>query len=155
MILSAQLKEHLKGPKSLFVGTRDKDFNCDALRVLGGGSSGHDTIKFFIAEKTAGKTLDNMRANKLVSLSVTNIFTSESYQFKGRFLSARATNEEEANAVLEYVGQFEEAVSGMGYPKGLVADHILYKPALAIEFVVDQIFEQTPKVGTGQKLTTV
>ena len=82
MILSSQLKEHLKGPKYMFVGTRDKDFNCDVVGVLGAHSSGHDTIKFFIAEKTAGKTLENMRSNKLVSLSATNVFTSESYQFK-------------------------------------------------------------------------
>lgn len=155
MILSNHLKEHLKGPKAIFVGTRDKDLNCDILRVLGGGASGHDTIKFFVAEKTANKTLDNLRSNKLVSLSVTQIFTSESYQFKGRFLNARPVNEEETEAILEYVGQFEEAVSSMGYKPGLVADHILYKPAIAIEFVVDEIFDQTPKKGTGQKLSTV
>ena len=155
MILSNQLKEHLKGPKSLFTGTRDKDFTCDAVRVLGAIASGHDTIKFFIAEKTAGKTLDNMRSNKLVSLSVTQIFTSESYQFKGRFLSAKPVNEEESNAILEYVNQFEEAVSSFGLRPGLIVDNLIYKPALAIEFVVDQVFDQTPKIGTGQKLSTV
>lgn len=155
MILSNQLKEHLKGPKALFVGTRDKDLNCDILRALGGGASGHDTIKFFVAEKTAGKMLDNMRSNKLVSLSVTNIFTVESYQFKGRFLSARPVNQEETQTVSEYIGQFEESLTSMGYKPGLFADHVLYNPAIAIEFVVDEIFDQTPKAGTGQKLTTV
>ena len=155
MILSAQLKEHLKGPKYMFVGTRDKELNCDIVGVLGGYASGHDTIKFFVAEKTANKTLDNMRSNKLVSLSATNIFTSESYQFKGRFISAKPTTEEEAKGISEYIGQLEEVVASMGYPPGLIADHILYKPGMAIEFVVDQIFDQTPKVGAGQKLTTV
>ena len=155
MIIPSPLKEHLKGPKAFFVGARDKDFNCDILRVLGGSATGHDTIKFFVAEKTAGKMLDNMRSNKLVSLSVSNIFNSESYQFKGRFLSAKPESAEEAEGVYEYVGQFEESLGSMGYPKGLFADHVLYKPALAIEFAVEQIFDQTPKIGTGQQLKAV
>jgi hypothetical protein len=155
MILSNQLKEHLKGPKSIYVGSRDKDFNCDILRGLGAGAAGHDTVKVYVAEKTAGKMLENMRTNKLVNLSVTQIFTSESYQFKGRFLSAKSVNEDEAKAVLEYINQFEEAVSSFGLKPGLIADNLSYNPALAIEFVVDQVFDQTPKIGTGQKLSTV
>ncbi len=155
MIVSNQLKEHLKGPKAFYVGSRDKDFNCDIIRGLGAGATGHDTVKFYVAEKTARKMLDNLRSNKLVNLSVTQIFTSESYQFKGRFLSAKPVNEDESKAVLEYVGQFEEAVSTFGLKPGLIADNLLYKPALAIEFVVDQIFDQTPKIGTGQKLSVV
>lgn len=155
MIIPNQIKEHLKGPKYSFTGTRDKDFRCDLLGVLGVVVTGHDTVRFFIAEKTAGKTLENLRSNKLVTLSVTNVFTSESYQLKGKFLSARSVNEEESKAVQEYIDQFEEVVSGMGFPPSLIADHMLYKPALAIEFVVDAIFDQTPKVGTGKQLTTI
>ena len=155
MILSSQLKEHLKGPKGIFLGTRDKELNCDLLRVLGASASGHDTIKFYLAEESAGKTLDNLRSNKLVSLSATNVFTLESYQFKGRLLSIRPANAEEAITVLEFVNQFDEAISKLGYPPGIVLNNLTYDPALAVEFVVDQIFDQTPKIGAGNQIATV
>ena len=155
MILPSHLKEHLKGPIGAFVGTRDKDLNCDLVRVLGSMATGHDTIKFFIAEKTAGKTVDNLRSNKLVSLGATNVFTLESYQFKGRLLSIRAANAEEAMTVLEFVNQFDEAISKLGYPPGIVLNNLTYDPALAVEFVVDQIFDQTPKIGAGNQIATV
>jgi hypothetical protein len=155
MILSNTLKEHLKGPKGAFVGTRDKDLNCDLLRALSVSASGHDTIKFFLAEKTAAKTLDNLRSNKIVSLSVTDVFTLESFQFKGRLLSVRPASEEEETSILEFVKQFEEAIAKLGYRPGLVIDNLEYHPALAFEFIVDQIFDQTPKVGAGKQLSAV
>ena len=155
MILSNQLKEHLKGPIGIFIATRDKNLDCDAARVLGALASGHDTIKFYLGEKFADKTLDNLRSNKLVSLSATNVFTLESFQFKGRLLSIRPTNEEESNAVSEYVNQFDEAVTKLGYRQGIVLDNTVYNPSLAVEFIVDQIFDQTPKAGAGKQLATV
>lgn len=155
MILSSQLKEHLKGPKGIFLGTRDKELNCDLLRVLGASATGHDTVKFFLAEESAGKTLDNLRSNKLIALSATNVFTLESYQFKGRLLSVKPVNEEEAKAVFEFVNQFDEAISKLGYKEGLVINNLKYDPALALEFRVEQIFDQTPKVGAGKQITAV
>lgn len=155
MILSNQLKEHLNGPKGAFLGTRDKDLNVDLTRVLGAAATGHDTIRFFIAEKGAGKTLDNLRSNKIVSLSVTHIFTLESFQFKGRLLTIKPANEEEANSILEFVNQFEEAITQAGYNPGMIINNMEYNPAIAVEFMVEQIFDQTPKVGAGKQLTAV
>ncbi|HUR31760.1 MAG TPA: hypothetical protein VMZ69_10045 [Saprospiraceae bacterium] len=155
MIIPSHIKEHLKGPTGIFLGTRDKDLNCDLLRVLGASATGHDTIKFFIAEKSSGQTLDNLRSNKLVSLSATNVFTLESFQYKGRFLSVRPVNEEEAKAVFEFVTEFEEAITKLGYKPGIVANNVIYDPALAIEFMVEQIFDQTPKVGAGKQIASV
>lgn len=155
MILTNQLKEHLKGPRFSFVGTRDKDFNCDIVRAFAISATGHDSVKFYIAEKTASQTLDNLRANKIVTLSVTNVYTSESFQLKGKMLNSRPVNDEEASEISEYIEQFEEIVTTAGHRKGLVKENFIHDPALAIEFVVESVFDQTPKVGTGQQVTLV
>lgn len=155
MIIPSHLKEHLKGPKGSSLGTRDKDLNCDLVRVLGAMASGHDTIRFFIAEKGADKTLDNLRSNKIISLSVTNVFTLESFQFKGRLVSLKPANEEEIKSVFEFVTRFDEAVSQLGYKPGLVINNTVYDPAFSVEFMVEQIFDQTPKVGAGKQLAAV
>ena len=155
MIIPSHLKEHLKGPKGSALGTRDKDLNCDLVRVLGAMASGHDTIRIFIAEKSAEKTLDNLRSNKIVALSVTNVFTLESFQFKGRLLSLKPANEEEIRSIREFITEFDEAISQLGYKPGLFINSTAYDPALSVEFIVDQIFDQTPKIGAGKQLTAV
>src|SRR5688572_23745026 len=147
MIVSNHLKEHLKGPKALYVGSRDKDFNCDVLRAIGVMVTGHDTVKYYLAESTANKMLDNLRSNKLVNLSVTNIFTSESYQLKGRMLQIKPVTGAEEHLIKEYIQQFDEAIAMAGYKPGLVAAHTPLHPAVSIEFVVDEVFDQTPKMG--------
>jgi len=155
MILSNQIKDHLKGPKSSYAGTRDKEFRCEIVRVVGVTPTGHDSIKFFIAEATGAKTLDNVRSNKIVTLSTTNIFTSESYQIKGRLINARPATEEENTFVRDYMASFDEAASKLGFEPGMLSSKLLSHPALAIEFVADQIFDQTPKVGTGKLVSSV
>ena len=67
----------------------------------------------------------------------------------------RPVNEEEAKAVFEFVNQFVEAISKLRYKEGLVAKHLKYDPALALEFRVEQIFDQTPKVGAGKQIAAV
>ena len=155
MILSTQLKEHLKGPKASYLGTRDKDYTTDIIRALGITVTGPDSLKFFIAEPTAHKALDNLRANKIVTLSVTNILNLESFQLKGRLINVIPVNDEEIKFIKEFVLQFEEAAVRMGLPIGLVTNYMLHLPALAVEFVAEQIFEQTPKIGTGKLISAV
>ncbi len=154
MILSSQLKEHVKGPKAAHVGTRDKDFTSDTVRVMGVIPTGHDSLKFFIAEKTAQRTVDNLRSNKLVALATTNVLNFESYQLKGRLLSIKPANDEEEAWIKEYIIQFDAEVTKIGLPQGFVINNILYLPALAVEFVVEQVFDQTPKIGTGNLVST-
>jgi hypothetical protein len=153
MIIPNQLKDHLRGPRFSYLGTRDKDFNCDLVRAFASSVTGHDTVKFFIAELTAAQTLDNLRSNKIVTLSVTNVFTSESYQMKGKVLNVGPASGEEMEVIAQYIDEFEDTVLAAGFQKGLVKDNFVYHPALAIEFVVENLFDQSPKVGTGQQVT--
>ena len=155
MLLSSQVKEHLKGPKSSYTGTRDKDYRCEIVRVMGVISTGHDSIKFFIAEESGARTLDNLRSNKIVTLSTTNIFTSESFQMKGRLINFRPATEEENTFIKDYVTSFDETASKLGFPPGMISNKMPHQPAVAIEFVVDQIFDQTPKIGTGKLVSAV
>jgi hypothetical protein len=155
MILSSQVREHLKTPKSTYAGSRDKDFTCDIVRVVAVSVTGHDTVKFYIAESTAAKTLDNIRSNKLINLSTTNIFTTESYQLKGRMLSVKPATEEEHQMIFGYMKLFDEMAASIGFPPGIVVNKMPYNPAMSIEFVVDLVFDQTPKIGTGKILETV
>lgn len=155
MIISSQVREHLKGPKSTYAGSRNKDFVCDIVRVIGVCVTGHDTVKFYIAEASAAKTVDNIRSNKLVNLSSTNIFTTESYQLKGRMINLKPGTSEDQAIVNDYIHQFDEDVAMVGFRPGLVKENMPHNPVVAIEFVVDQVFDQTPKVGTGKSIETV
>src|SRR5688500_16783477 len=119
MIISSQVREHLKSAKSSYAGSRDKDFNCEIVRVVGVCVTGHDTVKVFIAETSSAKTVENIRSNKLINLSSTNIFTTESYQLKGRMLSAKPATNEDQDKVNEFIHQFDEDAAAVGFRPGL------------------------------------
>lgn len=137
------------------MGTRDKDFNCDIVRAFAISATGHDSVKFYIAESTAAQSLDNLRTNKIVTLSVTEVFSSQSFQLKGKMLNARPVTTEEAEEITRYIEEFEDVVVNTGNRKGLVKENFVHDPAIAIEFVVELVFDQSPKVGTGQQVTLV
>ena len=101
------------------------------------------------------KTVDNLKANKLVNLSCTNIFTTESYQLKGKVLSIKPATEEDNESIKTYIKEFDAAAAMVGFRPGLIADNLPHIPAIVIEFVVDQVFDQTPKVGTGKTVEAV
>jgi hypothetical protein len=54
-----------------------------------------------------------------------------------------------------YIEEMDKMLIALGYSiKGLLTD-TKYAPAWSVEFSVDQIFDQTPKIGTGKLVTTV
>jgi hypothetical protein len=108
----------------------------------------------YLYEGTAQRTRENLLANKHIAFSVTSGFTFESYQIKGKMLEIHPTDTEEELAMQNYIGEMEKMLVALGYSiKGLTTA-IKYSPGWSIEFSIEQIYDQTPKIGTGKLLTT-
>lgn len=155
MLLLNQLRKYLQEPRICFLATRDENLICEINRVLGIQLSSPNSMRIFVYEGTAEKTRKNLQANKVIALSITNGFTHESYQIKGKLVELRHVNAEERVLVSNYILDFEAMAVASGIPEGIALNQLPHSPALMIEFEVEQIFDQTPKIGTGKLLTAV
>lgn len=156
MIFPVRLKEYFQRPKFYCLTTRDKNYDCDILRGLGVKLSGPDTMVVFVYAGTAGRSLENLKENGLISLACADGATHESYQLKGKQLEVRPATAEEQEFIQQYLHDLDEMyVEYGGMTGGVIIDAVAHDPALALEFEVEEIFDQTPKVGTGKLMTSV
>jgi len=151
MVINKDLKEFIHGANGMSLGTRDKNLKPTNNRVLAAKATDKNTIKVTIAKKTAEKALKNLDDNKMISLVQAYPLTFESYQFKGTMISYHVSTSEEKIDVDNYLENMNETVQKIGIKDGAIYTWP-HDSTITIEFEVEQIFEQTPKVGTGDPL---
>ena len=112
-------------------------------------------ITFLLPEVGLSDHLRNLEENGNVSLNIVSLPAFESYQFKGEYKSHASCNEEQIKGMYDWRTGFSNACREMGYPEPLCAamDTQILEPAIAVKFEVKEIFEQTPKPGTGNKIS--
>ena len=132
------------------VGSRDE--NMVPMLALCWGTRVRDTdgvIITYVVKEQYEQMLKNFNNNGRVVLTLVETPSYRSYQFKGQFLEARAMTPDE----IDFQRQFrEEVVAGFhsgGYPYE-IADRYVGLADLAIEFKVENIFDQTPGPGAGK-----
>ena len=135
------------------LGTTDKNLKPTYNRVLAAKATSNNTIKVTIAKQTAGKAIENLKNNKMLSLVQAYPLTFECYQFKGTIIRYNDSTSEEKKEVDNYLNNMNETVQKIGIKDGVVYTWP-HDKTISIEFEVEQIFEQTPKFGTGNQLKT-
>jgi len=109
----------------------------------------------FVSLKFGETFLKNIHISKRVSFLCASVKTLESYQLKGIYLSNHPCTPEEMDYQKNYVDGFCKAVEHMGISsRKKFFDCFFQQPSVAVRMQVEEIFEQTPKPGTGQKLST-
>jgi hypothetical protein len=151
MLINNDLKKFLEGGNGMGLGTRDKNLKPNYNRVVAAKVTGNNTITVTIAKKTAERALKNLDDNKMISLVVAYPLTFECYQFKGILISYNDSTAEEKIDIDNYLNKMNETVQKIGIKDGAVYTWP-HDTTITIEFEVEQIFEQTPKIGTGNQL---
>ena len=109
----------------------------------------------FVSLKFGETFLKNIQSSKRVSFLCASVKTLESYQLKGTCLSSHPCTPEEIDYQETYIDGFCKAVEYMGISsRQKFFDCFFQQPSVAVRMQVEEIFEQTPKPGTGQKLST-
>jgi hypothetical protein len=150
-MLTSKLKSFISLPGGMGLGTRDANLTPDFARVLGAMAVDDFHIKLFIDELSSTRSLANMRDNQWIAFVIVDIMSAESYQFKGKFISAVKANEQDMIFFDQYMKGFDDLVDNIGLNRGLIYDYP-HTSMICITMEVQEIFEQTPKKGTGQKI---
>ena len=151
-IITPKLKSFIEGPRGMALGTRDRNLKPEYCRVLGALVMENDIVKIFVAKLVSDQSIKNIDDNKLVSITLANVFSCECYQFKGKCVQYEDSDNEDQDRVEKYLTDFNESVVKTG-----VRDGIVYKwpkkPCITIEMKVEELYDQTPKIGAGNKIS--
>ena len=107
-----------------------------------------------VADPYSQVFLERSAVGQRTSLVAVSLGDLVAYQYKGDIVEVAAADEEALAHVDRYVKKFCELVTHVGidpdrYPVGFVSG-----PYSVISMNVDVIFDQTPRVGAGQKIDT-
>ena len=100
---------------------------------------------FYIIEPT-------LAVNSKISFLMASIQNFESYQVKGTYKSHQLCTEENIDFYRLKVLKIMDILSGMGLDGNRVFGFLLEQPSIAVSMYCTEMYEQTPKPGTGGKL---
>lgn len=156
MPIERRFVEFIQGPAFIQAGTRDERLqpaHTWAVGAVANADSG--TVTFFVAQSCSGRILSDLENNGRIALFVSVPGTHESYQFKGRYLSHRPTDEADVAVQVRYRSRLVAKSVEAGYPEELARPMVLgfaYTPGVAITFQVEEVFLQTPGPDAGKRI---
>lgn len=147
-----------------------RDFVCKETLVFWAGNIGHDGycdmfrsaglvihedrqhITIYLTDKYAAHIIHNLEHGKQLSFLVASILSFESYQFKGLYLSSCQASQEDEKQISVYTEKILPTLKDLGL------NHLFIYPFIngsktAITLSLLEIFEQTPKPGTGNAIS--
>lgn len=134
-------------------GTRDRDLVPHGHRVSAWRlSDDRRTILCLFAECFTEHLLSSLEDNGELSLTVCEVPSHDTYQFKGKFVGTEPVGEEDLRGFRSYR---ERAVERIHDLMGLPEDALRAAwppPALGVRFEVRDIFDQTPGPAAGARV---
>ena len=109
------------------------------------------TLTLFTFKKDAKHVLDHLSAKDKIAATTSNALNFNTLQFKGTFQDHYDVQEDEMHHIRDTNAKQTEIMKMIGVPDGAVANW-KYEPSVAIIMNVEEIFDQTPKVNTGNKI---
>jgi hypothetical protein len=152
-MIPKEIRAFLEGATVAMGGTRNRNLIPHAHRISGwlvGGDG--ETLTCLIAEGFTGELIESLEDNGQFALTVCEVPSHETYQFKGVWVGSRPVAEADLAVYESYRERFAERVSQLlGFPEERARAYVR-RPSLALSFKVREIFLQTPGPEAGRRL---
>lgn len=140
-----------------FAGVRDRNLAPSGLRLSGWqADAAGRTLTAFVPQPWATRLVELVRENRAIAVTIEEAGTHETYQFKGRYLSHRPVQADEAAIASRARDRFAKGLLQWGPADERMAALIkasIPLPGLAVEIEVDEVFLQTPGPGAGGRIS--
>ena len=110
------------------------------------------TISCSIPENFTKDLISSLEDNGQFALTVEQVGSHETYQFKGEYVDSGPCDEADIVAFEQCRERFGKIVSSLFGLSEEVTQAYIQKPSIVISFKVREIFLQTPGPGAGHKL---
>tara|TARA_R110000744_G_C19368912_1_gene562234 strand:+ start:983 stop:1453 length:471 start_codon:yes stop_codon:yes gene_type:complete len=137
-----------------WVASVNKNKVCELTRVAGYTiEADNEHITIFLPKQLFDNIEQTLKVDSKISFLMASILNFESYQIKGNYVSHQMCTEENVDSYQGKVLKIIEILSGMGLEGNRIFGYLLDQPSIALRMRFTEMYEQTPKPGTGGKLT--
>jgi hypothetical protein len=151
-MIPAALVEFLESGLAVSVGTCGIDLMPETTQaVCVAVSADHASLRLFLPVATARATIEDLRANPNIAVTLSSPPTHRTVQLKGRVSRIAPAGHEEEALVKRYIANVVEQLVSVGLP-AMLTQRISHWPCWAVEISVSEIFVQTPGPRAGSKL---
>lgn len=139
---------------SIWLGSCVPEQSTDIMRLTGARLAEDKLhLDLFVPVQFTETFFNNLQENQKISFLCSSTRTFEAYQVKGIYLGHRACTQEEIRYQQAYMEGFTQNLVAIGVKAGLAFANYYQEPTIAIRMRSEEIYEQTPKAGTGKKVS--
>jgi hypothetical protein len=141
----------LAGPCSIVAASRDDRLVPSCTRVAAlRCNPGSDRVTIWVATGSSARFLADVRATATVAIVNLEPISHRTLQLKGRAIAVRPAPEQDRVEVEAQLRRYFEHLELVGLPVRLT-DRFVRWPATAIDVAVEEVFDQTPGPGAGER----
>ena len=156
--ITTDVQAFLERGVSVMVGTRDSELVPELVRAWGPRvSRDRRSVSVCVARAVSGRTLANVHNNGRLAVTCALPANSNAIQMWGRCIATAQARRQDLAAVEAHRDAFARVNEGLGVPRPFI--DALWQRELAgcadmikIQFVVEQVFNQTPGPDAGSRL---
>lgn len=155
MIIPLLHRAFLKDPLfSFWIGTAGRDLIPEVIKCTGViyDDTAPEHLTCFVGAKYAELSQKNLGENPVITLVGAHVETYEGYQYKGSLVRSRPCLPAEVLLQEQYMESFTATLGALGYSKEGLYRIYFSQPSIAFEFNVTEIYQQSPRKGTGGKI---
>lgn len=151
-LVSDDFAAFLEAGQSLVVAVRDSELRPHASRAwaLQVHPDGRH-VSLFLYSKAAASVRKHLESHPEIAVDVDAPNSHRACQIKGRYSGSRRARAAEKGLIERQVAGFIGQLEEIGIPRELTAGWIHW-PAMAIEFEITELYEQTPGPGAGEPM---
>lgn len=125
---------------------------CNISRVSAVKKHSDEHLVLYVPASFLDPLLPHLENQKEISLLMASLNDFESYQFKGHYVEYTSITPEDVAYYTPKLNALIELCNSMGLKGNLIFDPFLTQKNVAVTFYCREIFEQTPKKGTGKPI---
>ncbi len=145
--------DFLRQPLSFWLATAALDNTPEVIKCTGILFQPEtDTFTCFAPLKFCRTGFRHLEENPVMALVGVELYTYEGYQYKGPYISHRECSPGEVSFQLAYMKQLTDILHSFGYSGPGYYKAYVHHPFVAFTFRATQVFDQSPKSGTGGEL---
>ena len=139
---------------SIWLGSCSSDYIPDMVR-LSGARVAEDKLhlNLYVPQLYTHTFFKNVQENAKISFLCSSTLSFEAYQIKGLYLDWRPCTSEEVDYQQQYLNGFAKNLEDFGLRSGFNFVNYYKEPGIAIRMRSEEMYEQTPKSGTGNKIS--
>ncbi|MES2713511.1 MAG: hypothetical protein V4653_18175 [Pseudomonadota bacterium] len=149
--LDEKLAGFLAEPVMIIIGTQANGYLPEIARAAGAVvAEDRAALHLMVSEWQWPQTIANLRANGRVAATFSRPGDYETYQLKGMVTSIAPPAQAQQACAIRYLAEIGAVLEGLGLPQEISAPWRVTRDLLALRFVPEQVFIQTPGPSAGR-----